>query len=76
MVRAIEGTARTGDAPRTDPPVADMARAVLTAVEQHLGTVRMAARLVLDDADGAVWRKDYLLVTRAYVAVLGLTVDD
>lgn len=52
--------------------------AVADAVERHLGSVRMAAEVVVVEGDGcpATWRKSFVLVTRSHIAWLALTVDD
>lgn len=58
--------------------VSDGLEALVAAIEQRLGVVRIAAEIDLshDGAYSAAWRKDFLLVTWSHVAVLALTVDD
>jgi hypothetical protein len=50
---------------------------VAEAIEQHLGAVRIAARLdLVHEASSPAWHNTYLLVTATHLAGLLVTVDD
>lgn len=75
--QAIDRTARRAACDGRPGPGKDGALAVARTVEQHLGSVRMAADVVLEDEGcPATWRKTFLLVTWSHIALLAMTVDD
>ncbi|MFI9237460.1 hypothetical protein [Streptomyces sp. NPDC053079] len=76
--RAIDGTAGPVAFGGRPAPGRPGALAVAGAVERHLGSVRMAAEVVVAEGDGcpATWRKSFVLVTRSHIALLMLSVDD
>ncbi|MEW2576898.1 hypothetical protein [Streptomyces syringium] len=78
LAQAIDGTARPTASDGWPGPGTDGARAVAEAISQHLGSVHMAADVVIDEGDGysAAWRKTCLLVTRSHIALLVMTIDD
>ncbi|MEV5242887.1 hypothetical protein AB0K89_27820 [Streptomyces cinnamoneus] len=73
--RAAHGDATDGGLTRT---ASEGTAALASALERHLGVVRMAGDAVLDEGGGCptAWRKDFVLVTATHVALLGVTVDD
>ncbi|MCA6091337.1 hypothetical protein LE181_04020 [Streptomyces sp. SCA3-4] len=76
--QAIDRMARRTDFGGGPGPGRVGALAVAGAVEQHLGSVRMAADVIIDEGDGcpAAWRKNFVLITRLHIALLAMTVDD
>ncbi|WP_370417254.1 hypothetical protein AB8O64_00960 [Streptomyces sp. QH1-20] len=75
--QTIDRTARRAASDGQPGPGKDGALAVARAIEQYLGSVRMAADVVIEDEGcPATWNKNFLLVTQSHIVLLAMTVDD
>ncbi|MER6075365.1 hypothetical protein ABT187_42635 [Streptomyces sp. NPDC001817] len=74
---SLEATASHPRTDRHDSLAQASALRVAEAIEQHLGAVRIAARLdLVSEASSPAWQNAYVLVTATHLAGLLVTIED